>query len=90
MDNQYYSEEQSTLNFEYSIPEPDYYRTNSRPACHSQKVPNPDRYEPPPPNPDDIRQWYGHGHGHAQCRDLHAHHLFGEKMHSLESRKAHK
>ena len=46
---------------------------------------NPIHYYPPPPDPEDVRRWYGRGR--AQRTDIQAHHLFGEKTRSLESRR---
>ena len=52
MDNQYYEEETSAYQLQYSSPDSDYYNT---PPKRSQKPPHdPNSYYPPPPDPADI------------------------------------
>ena len=51
-DNQYYEEETPIGEFQYSIPDPDYYGSSSR---RSQKTPHdPSGYYPSPPDPADY------------------------------------
>ena len=51
-DNQYYYEENSINQLQYSSPDPDYYGT---PARQSQKMPHDTNgYYPPPPNPAGV------------------------------------
>ena len=85
-DNQYYYEENSINQLQYTSPDLDYYGTSSR---RSQTQPhNPNGYYPPPPDPVDIQCWYAPGRGN--CTLLHRHRIFGEKTQSAESRKARK
>ena len=61
MDNQYYEEEISAYQLQYSSPDPDYYNS---PIRMSQKPPHdPNSYYPPPPDPADILHWYTQGQG---------------------------
>ena len=85
-DNQYYDEENSINQLQYSSPDPDYYGTPKR---WSQKAPHdPNGYYPPPPDPAEVQHWYMCGRG--KCALLHGHRLFSEKTQSVESRKARK
>ena len=86
-DQDYYSKDTTTSDFQYQIPEPGYYSSDTRPRPY-QRYQNPNRYLPPPPDPDNIRRWYGRGCGRAKRLELHGHRLFGEKTHSLESQIA--
>ena len=86
MDNQYYEEETSIYQLQYSSPNPDYYGSSTR---RSQKPPHdPNTYYPPPPNPADVQRWYMLGRGKKAL--LHGYRLFGETTRSAESRKARK
>ena len=61
MDNQYYEEETSDYQLQYSSPNPDYYSLSTR---RSQKPPHDaNGYYPPPPDPADIQHWYTQGRG---------------------------
>ena len=56
-DNQYYKEETSDYQLQYSSPDPDYYSSSTR---RTQKPPHdPNGYYPLPPDPADIQCWYG-------------------------------
>ena len=86
MGNQYYKEETSVYQLQYSSPDPNYYGSTTR---RSQKPPlDPNSYYPPLPNPADVQHWYMQGRGKRAL--LHGHRLFGEKTISAESRKARK
>ena len=80
-DKEYYSQQNTTPKFDYYIPEPEYYNSDTR----LKQYQNPNVYLPPPPDLDDIRRWYGRGQGRARRLELHSHRLFGEKTRSLES-----
>ena len=57
--NQYYSEENSINQLQYSSPDPDYYGTLSR---RSQTQPHdPTAYYPPPQDPADVQCWHACG-----------------------------
>ena len=79
----------TTSGFEYQIPEPKYYNSNTQPKQH-QRYQNPNVYLPPLPSMEDFKTWYGHGWGRAKCLELHSYRLYGEKTRSLESRIARK
>ena len=88
--NQEYSPYHSTTQgFEYQIPEPEYYNSDTRPKQY-QRYQNPNVYLPPPPSTEDLCTWYGRGHGRAKHLELHSHMLYREKTKSLESRIARK
>ena len=54
--NQYYKEETSDYQLQYSSPDPDYYSSSTR---RTQKPPcDPNGYYPPPPDPADVQCWY--------------------------------
>ena len=56
MDNQYYEEESSAYQLQYSSPDPEYYNS---PPKRSEKSPhNPNGYYLPPPDPADVQHWY--------------------------------
>ena len=76
-DNQYYSEEYPSVQLQYSILDPDYYRPQPRRSHTHTNSHNPEGYYPPPPDPADIQHWHAHGRG--KCAYLHRHRLFGEK-----------
>ena len=60
-DKEYYSWQNTTTpGFDYYIPEPEYYNLDTRPKQYRTHQ-NPNVYLPPPPDPDDIRRWYGRG-----------------------------
>ena len=85
-DNQYYEEETSAYQLQYSSLDPNYYNS---PPKRSQKPPiDPNGYYPPPPDPADVQHWYVQGRGKRAL--LHEHRLYGEKARSAESRKASK
>ena len=85
-DNQYYEEETSAYQLQYSSPDPDYYNP---PPNRSQKPPcDPNGYYPPPPDPADVQCWYAQGRQKRAL--LHGHKLYGEKTRSAENRKARK
>ena len=87
-DNQYYSEEYPSVQLQYSILDPDYYRPQPRRSHTHTASHNPVGYYPPTPDPADFQHWHACGRGkHAY---LHGHRLFREKTCSAESRKARK
>ena len=75
----------TTSGFEYQIPEPEYYNSDTRPKKH-QRYQNPNIYLPPPPSTEDLKTWYGHGCRRAKHLELHSYRLYREKTRSLESR----
>ena len=85
-DNQYYSEEYSLDQLQYSIPDPDYYGPQPR-RSYTQPQ-DPAGCCPPPPDQAEIQHWHACGRG--KCTFLLEHRLFGEKMHSAKSRNARK
>ena len=72
----------TTSGFEYQIPEPENYNSNTQPKQH-QRYQNLNVYLPPLPSTEDLCTWYGHGCGRAKCLELHSHRLYGEKTRSL-------
>ena len=87
-DSWYYSEEYPSAQLQYSIPDLDYYRPQSRRSNTHTNSCNPAGYYPPPPDAADVQCWHACGRRKHAC--LHRHRLFGEKTHSAESRKARK
>ena len=79
----------STSGFEYQIPEPEYYNSDTQPKQY-QRYQYLNVYLPPLPSMEDLRTWYGCGCGRAKYLELHSHRLYGEKTRSLESRIARK
>ena len=79
----------TTSGFEYQIPEPEYYNSESRPKQY-QRYQNSNVYLPLLPSTEDLCTWYGHSCGRAKHLELHSHRLYGEKTRSLESRIARK
>ena len=85
-DNQYYSEQYSSIELQYSIPDQDYYgpppkRSNTQPH-------DPTGYYPP----TQTQQMFSTG-THVEEENMHFYRdidFFGEKTHSGESRKARK
>ena len=59
-DKKYYSWQNTTPSFDYYIPEPEYYNSDTRPKQY-KTYQNLNVYFPPPPDPDDLRRWYGRG-----------------------------
>ena len=61
MDNQYYEEETSAYQLQYSCPNPDYYNT---PPKRSQKPPHdPNGYYSPLPDIANVQHWHMQGRG---------------------------
>ena len=85
-DNQYYSEQHPSIHLQYSIQHPDYYMPQPRRSQQHQC--DPVGYYPPELDPADVQHWNTCGRGNHAF--LHGHRLFGEKNHSVESRKARK
>ena len=86
MNNQYYKEETSAYQLQYSSPNSDYYNF---PLRRSQKPPHdPSSYYPPPLGPADMQHWHRQGRGRRAL--LHGHRLYREKTRVAESRKARK
>ena len=56
-DKEYYSWQNTTPSFDYYIPEPEYYNSDTRPKQYKTYW-NPNVFLPPPPDPDDLRRWY--------------------------------
>ena len=83
-DKEYYSWQNTTPSFDYYIPEPEYYNSDTR-LKQYKTYQNPNVYLPPPPDPDDIRRWFGRGRSRARRLELNSHRHFGEKTRSLES-----
>ena len=71
-DQEYHSRENITPAFDYYIPEPDYYNSDTRPKQY-KKYQNPNEYLPLPPDLDDIRRWYGRGRSRERRLELHSH-----------------
>ena len=86
IDNQYYSEEYPSVQLQYFIPDQDSYGPQLR-RSHTQPC-DPVGYYPPDPDAADVQHW--HTWGREKHTFLHRHRLFGEKTHSIESRKARK
>ena len=64
-DKEYYSQQNTTLSFNYHIPEPECYNSDTRPKQY-KTYQNPNVYLPPPPDTDDLRRWYSRGRGRAR------------------------
>ena len=89
-DEEYNSPHNTMPGFDYYLPEPDYYHSDTWPKQY-KRYQNPNIYLPPPPDPRDIERWYGgKGRGRERRLELHSDRLFSEKTRSLESRIAHK
>ena len=86
-EQKYIPYQSTTSGFEYQIPEPEYYNSDTQPKPY-QRYQNLNIYLPPLPSTEDLCTWYGHGQGRAKCLDLHSHRLYREKTRSLESRIA--
>ena len=88
-DQGYSSQNNRMPGFEYYIPKPEYYKSDTRPKQY-QRYQNPNVYLHPPPSTEDLRQWHGRGHGGVKQLELHSNRLYSQKTRSLQSRIAHK
>ena len=59
-DKEYYFQKNTPPGFDYYIPEPGYYNSDTR-SKQYKTYQNPNVYLPPLPDPDDIRRWYCRG-----------------------------
>ena len=59
-DQEYYSQNNTTLGLDYYIPEPEYYNSDTR-LKQYKTYQDPNVYLPPPPDTDDFRRWHGRG-----------------------------
>ena len=59
-DKEYYSQNNTTPNFDYYILEPEYYNSNARPKQY-KTYQNLNVYPPPQPATDDLRRWHSRG-----------------------------
>ena len=83
VEDQQYTPYHTAQGVKYTIPEPDYYHSNTQPQQY-QKQQKQNIYLPPPPSIEDIHTWYGRGRGIARHLELHGHRLYGEKMPNRE------
>ena len=86
-DQRYSSQNNRMPGFEYYIPKPGYYNSNTQPKQY-QRYQNQNVYLPPPPSTEDLWQWHRRSHGRAKWLELSSHRLYGKKTRSLESRIA--
>ena len=86
---EHHYQQHTTPGFDYYIPEPDYYNSDTKPKQY-KKYQNPNIYLPPLPSTEDLRRWHGRSLGRVRSLELHSHRLFGKKTRSLESRIAQK